>query len=159
MPSRTEEIVITNNNVIYWTVKHNDRYIVSILLQQACRRTVEFSPCCLAGFPQLILFLMINSGAKLIPGSAPLTRETEPHSRACRHDVTETTSLPGPPVSLPSLLFWGQKGMWLGGRVHDHLRRSWLPSHCFENRNSWYRCHASLDPLPPPPPGPVPYHI
>lgn len=40
MPNRTEKVEIINNNVMYWMVRHNDRYIVSILPQQVCRRAV-----------------------------------------------------------------------------------------------------------------------
>jgi hypothetical protein len=57
----------------------------------------------------------------------------------------ETTSLPGPPASTLFLspLYcsgggWGMaEGMWLSRRVHDHLRRSWLPSRCLENPSFW----------------------
>lgn len=92
------------------------------------------------GFPQLIVFLMINSSTKLVPGAAPLRREMKSHSRPCRGVVSaEASFLPVPPASalfLSPLYFSGcgeegwQKGVWLGGRVRDH----WLPSHGFENK-------------------------
>lgn len=112
-----------------------DRYIVSVLPKQECSCAWPLSPRCLAGFPQLILFFMINSVQNSSLGLPHLGgRQSLAPGPAGTMSLTPL-SLPGPPAStlfLSPLYCSGgvdgvpQKGMWLG-REHGYRRRSWLP--------------------------------